>query len=275
MNEYNTLGLDFDKIEYNTLSGLNLFSDEIESSFIFHIPHSKTEIPEQFKSDFVSTELMESEIKLLTDFATDEIFTIGNTTKLVFPYSRIFCDVERLDDENEVMFEYGRGFYYTKTDSGQLLRENLNGNKELIYNDFYLKHHEALTNLVDQKLNKNNFPLIVDCHSFADTPFSSDIEQGADRPDFCIGTDELHTPKWLVNMVYAFLTNQGYSVKINYPYVGTIVPMKHYQVNENVRSIMIEINRKLYMDDGIVNDSKVSKLNQLMSDLFLVKKEPH
>lgn len=114
MIEYNTLGLDFDKIGYNTLLGLNLFSDEIESSFIFHIPHSKTEIPEQFKSDFVNTELMESEIKLLTDFATDEIFTIGNTTKLVFPYSRIFCDVERLDDENEVMFEYGRGFYYKK-----------------------------------------------------------------------------------------------------------------------------------------------------------------
>lgn len=258
-------------IGYNTLLGMDLFSDEIESSLIFHIPHSHTEIPEQFKSDFVNTELMENEIKLLTDFATDEVFTIGSTTKLVFPYSRIFCDVERLEDENEVMFKYGRGFYYTKTDNGELLRENLNGSKEAIYNEYYLKHHEILTHLVDQKLNDNQFPLIVDCHSFADIPFKSDIEQGGERPDFCIGTDAFHTPKWLVDMAFTFLTNQGYSVKINYPYAGTIVPMKHYQKNENVHSIMIEINRKLYMEDGIINDIKVKELNQLMSRLFLIK----
>lgn len=258
-------------IGYNTLLGLDLFSDKIEDSYIFHIPHSKTEIPDQFKSDFVSAEIMEHEIRLLTDFATDEIFTIGSLSKVVFPYSRIFCDVERLDDENEVMFKYGRGFYYTKTDSGEILRENLNGSKEAIYNDYYLKHHNALTNLVDQKLKDGVSPVIVDCHSFADTPFKSDIEQGGERPDFCIGTDAFHTPKWLVDMAFTFLSNQGYSVKINYPYVGTIVPMKHYQVNENVRSIMIEINRNLYMEDGVVDNSKVRQLNQLMSNLFLVK----
>ncbi|TXD82145.1 N-formylglutamate amidohydrolase [Subsaximicrobium wynnwilliamsii] len=257
-------------IGYHTLLGMNSFSDEIEDSYIFHIPHSKTEIPDKFKSDFVSAELMENEIKLLTDFATDEIFTIGSLSKVVFPYSRIFCDAERLDDENEVMFEYGRGFYETKTDSGELLRENSNGNKAMIHSDYYLKHHETLANLVDQKLKDNGFPLIVDCQSFAAIPFKSDIEQGGERPDFCIGTDEFHTPKWLVDMAVAFLTNQGYSVKINFPYVGTIVPLKHYQVNDDVQSIMIEINRKLYIDDGFVNDSKVSKLNQLMSNLFLV-----
>lgn len=266
----NTRGLDFDKIGYNSLLGLHLFKDEIESSLIFHIPHSKTEIPEQFQSDFVSTKLMENEIKLLTDFATDEIFTIGSATKLVFPYSRIFCDVERLDDENEVMFERGRGFYYTKTDNGELLRENLNGSKKVIYDEYYLKHHQTLTNLVDQKLHDIKFCVIVDCHSFADVPFSSDIEQHGERPDFCIGTDEFHTPKWLSDMAYDYLIQQGYSVKINYPYVGTIVPMKHYKANEDVHSIMIEINRKLYMDGGIINHSKVSKLNHLMSNLFLV-----
>lgn len=254
----------------NTILGMDLFSDEFENSLIFHIPHAMTEIPEQFKSDFVGAELMDNEIKLLTDFATDEIFNIDNTSKIVFPYSRIFCDVERLDDENEVMFEYGRGFYYTKTDSGELLRENLNGNKELIHRDYYLKHHETLTNLVDQKLKEEGFALIIDCHSFSDTPFNSDIEQGGERPDFCIGTDGYHTPKWLEDMVYDYLIQQGYSVEINHPYEGTIVPMKHYKTNDEVHSVMIEVNRKLYMDGGIVNDSKVKELNQLLSRLFLV-----
>jgi len=257
-------------IGVNTMLAMDVFSDEFESTLIFHIPHAKTKMPEEFKSDFVSAELMENEIKLLTDFATDKIFTIGSTSKVIFPYSRVFCDVERLDDENEVMFEYGRGFYYTKTDNGELLRENLNGNKAVIYRDFYMKHHEKLTNLVDKKLEDNCFALIVDCHSFTDIPFKSDMEKTGERPDFCIGTDEYHTPKWLVDRVYAFLTNQGYSVKINFPYVGTIVPLKHYQTKNNVYSVMIEINRNLYMDNSGVNYKKIRELNQLLSNLFLL-----
>jgi N-formylglutamate amidohydrolase len=177
--------------------------------------------------------------------------------------------VERLDDENEIMFKCGRGFYYTKTDGGKLLRENLSGNKAVIHSDYYLKHHNTLTKLVDQKLKNNCFALIVDCHSFAEIPFKSDMEQTGERPDFCIGTDEYHTPKWLIERVCTFLTNHGYSVKINYPYVGTIVPLKYYQSNNNVYSIMIEINRKLYMDNSNVNGKKVKKLNRLLSNLFL------
>ncbi len=52
-------------IGYHTLLGMNSISDAFENSLIFHIPHSKTEIPDQFKPDFVSAELMENEIKLL------------------------------------------------------------------------------------------------------------------------------------------------------------------------------------------------------------------
>jgi len=260
-------------IKNNTILGMDLFSGEFESSLIFHIPHSKTEIPQQFKSDFVNTELMENEIKLLTDFATDEIFDVGNASKIVFPYSRVFCDVERLEDENEVMFDYGRGFYYTKTDRGELLRQNSNGNKEIIYSDYYLKHHETLTQIVDQKLKENSFALIVDCHSFANTPFKSDMQQGIERPDFCLGTDDYHTPKWLVDMVRLHLTNLDYTVEINYPYKGTIVPLKHYQTNDSVYSIMIEINRNLYMDNKDVLDHKVKELNQLLSHLFCFTKQ--
>jgi N-formylglutamate amidohydrolase len=256
-------------IKENTVLGMDLFSEEFVNSLIFHIPHSKTEIPHQYKSDFIDTKLVKNEIELLTDFATDEIFNIDNTSKIVFPYSRLFCDVERLDDQNEVMFKYGRGFYYTKTDRGELLRENTEGNKAIIHRDYYLKHHNELTNMVDQKIEDMGFALIVDCHSFADKPFYSDIEQGIDRPDFCLGTDDYHTPKWLIDMVQLHFTNLGYSVGINYPYEGTIVPLQYFKTNDDVLSIMIEVNRKLYMDGSEVNENKVKELNLMISNLFL------
>ena len=255
----------------NTILGMDLFREEWENSLIFHIPHSKTEIPKQFKHDFVSVELAEKEIELLKDFATDEIFDISDTTKVIFPYSRIFCDVERLNDDDEVMLQYGRGFYYTNTDKGELLRENVNGNKQLIYDNYYLKHHKTLTDLVDEKLKTNVFAVLIDCHSFPDTPLISDLEQARERPDFCIGTDAFHSPPWLVDMVKLFLTEKGFSVKLNSPYKGTIVPLKHYQKNTNVYSVMIEINRKLYMEGKFVNPEKVKTLNKILSELFLLQ----
>jgi N-formylglutamate amidohydrolase len=41
----------------------------------------------------------------------------------------------------------------------------------------------------------------------------------------------------------------GYSVGIDRPYAGTMVPMAFYQMDRRVTSIMIEINRSLYMDE--------------------------
>ena len=41
----------------------------------------------------------------------------------------------------------------------------------------------------------------------------------------------------------------GYSVAADYPFSGTLVPMKHYHRDRRVLSVMIEINRSLYMDE--------------------------
>jgi N-formylglutamate amidohydrolase len=258
-----------DKININTILGMDLFKDKLRKSLIFHIPHSKTEIPNEFKSDFVDEDLTNREIDLLTDFATDEIFSIKDTSKIVFPYSRVFCDVERLSDDQEVMFKVGRGFYYTQADCGKELRILNEFNKQKVYDNYYLKHHNELTNLVDKKLEENSFAVIIDCHSYSDKPFQTDLVCDNNRPDFCLGTDSFHTPKWLVDMIYIQLINLGYSVEINSPYEGTIIPLKHYKKDENVYSVMIEINRKLHMDnDYKVNNDMVKKLNNIINSLF-------
>ncbi len=42
----------------------------------------------------------------------------------------------------------------------------------------------------------------------------------------------------------------GYSVKINFPYSGSIVPMSYYKREPQVQSIMIEVNKRLYLDEA-------------------------
>jgi N-formylglutamate deformylase len=56
--------------------------------------------------------------------------------------------------------------------------------------------------------------------------------------------------------------NLGYSLGIDWPYSGSIVPVEHYQKNKNVHSVMLEINRKLYLKENS---------NKKASDYFMIK----
>jgi N-formylglutamate deformylase len=235
--------------------------DKNRNQIILHIPHSSTEIPFY---DGYNIDLIDFQTNLLVDHATDKIFRISDVEALIFPYNRIFCDVERLDDEHEVLFEKGRGFFYTKTDDNQDLRMVIPEIKTKVKSMFYDTHHRKLEEMVDERLKNYSSAIIIDCHSFTNEPFDSDIDKSPYRPDICLGTDKFHTPKWLIDHFEKYFVNNGFSVKIDSPYSGTIVPLKHYNKDNRVLSIMIEINRKLYMDNFEVIDNQVVNLQKLI-----------
>ena len=251
----------------NTILGEDLFADEFRQSLIMHIPHSSLNIPDIDKYLINQDELINENIKL-TDLCTDVIFDIGDdVSKLIFPYSRLYCDVERLPDVDEEMFQYGRGIYYTKTDDGRDLRK-VDDIERTKVQQLYNNHHEDLTDLVEYRLDVLGFANIIDCHSFSDEPFLTDLNSSEERPDICIGVDDFHTPEWMVSRLVSFFTSMGYSVKINNPYSGTIVPLVYYKKNANVSSIMIEVNRKLFTCGTNINYNKVLKLNTIIKNIL-------
>ena len=81
-------------------------------------------------------------------------------------------------------------------------------------------------------------------------PLPYEPDKNPDRPDICIGTDPFHTPEELTQNAEEFFKGKGYSVKINSPYSGTIVPLKHLNRDRRVSSLMIELNRGLYLKEG-------------------------
>lgn len=231
-------------------------------SILIHIPHSSVHIPDTSK--YIVDPM--PEIQLLTDWATDSIFDIPNIPKVVFPYSRVFCDVERFL-EGEPMEKKGMGFYYTHTDDGRRMRENDPIEKNKIRDEYYIPHHQKLYNATKKLREQNGHVLIIDGHSFTDTPFQRDISQNKNRPDICLGSDEFHTPTNILKQLKKFFENQGFSVLINNPYAGCIIPIEYYQKDKNVMGIMIEINRKLYMENGIVIPEKIQKLNEILQKI--------
>ncbi len=93
------------------------------------------------------------------------------------------------------------------------------------------------------------FCLIVDCHSFPSHALPVDINQTTPRPDICIGTDVFHTPPAMVEALKERCAALSWSLGVDFPYSGTLVPLKHYRQEPRVRSVMIEVNRRLYLAD--------------------------
>ncbi len=53
---------------------------------------------------------------------------------------------------------------------------------------------------------------------------------------------------------------------MNNPFSGTIVPLKYYSKNINVHSVMLEINRSLYMDE--VTGKKKENFSRVKQDII-------
>ena len=239
-------------------------SNTLLDTFLLHIPHASIEIPNY--EGFIMDKIEEN-THLLTDWATDKIFDVEGVDKIVTPYSRLFCDVERFEDEGEPMAAIGRGFFYTNGYDGSALRQLDKDVKAWVYTDYYLKHHQLFYDKVKGKLAKHGICHIIDCHSFNDNPLVP-FSDSPLSPDICIGTDAFHTPQNLAYAALDYFKNEGYSVEVNNPYAGCIIPKQFYQIDNAVKGLMIEINKRLYMDKGIVNDEKVQSLNTVLNDFF-------
>lgn len=193
---------------------------------------------------------LESELTRLTDSYTDELFDCGLATPVVFPVSRLVVDPERfLDDVEEPMSKFGMGVVYTKTSTGGPLRKSLTSQaRQSLIEKFYNPHHQALTDAVSEALSNYKRCLIIDCHSFPSKPFRYETDLSP-RPDICLGTDSFHTPVWLRDLAGELFGKAGFSVKIDSPFSGAMVPLSYYHTHGAVYSIMIEINRALYMEE--------------------------
>lgn len=246
-------------------TALDLLSTIIPSEVLFHIPHSSSYIP-SFEGYVGGPAAVKAEIDLLTDWHTDKVFCFDGVATVACAFSRVFCDVERLPDAEEPMFPVGRGFFYTHRDNGTLLRERSEQLAQYVWDLYYQPHHAALAAAVERIVKRHSRCLLIDCHSFSAVPFQTDLDQRTGRPDICLGTDEYHTPPWLIALFREAFQEAGFSVAVNTPYAGTIVPAKSYQRDQRVLSIMIELNRTVYMqaDNSLIPEA-VKKIRAVLA----------
>jgi N-formylglutamate deformylase len=96
-----------------------------------------------------------------------------------------------------------------------------------------------------------------------------DLDQNAKRPDYNIGTDEFHTPFELMETARVFFEKRHLDAVIDKPYSGTIVPLKHNKKDKRVKAIMLEVNRRLYLEPGTnIRSVNYNKVKETVSEFI-------
>lgn len=238
---------------------------------LIHLPHSSLDIPSHIREDILLDDSeLEYELLRITDRYTEQLFNHADVSIHKNVFSRIVFDPERFrDDSNEAMAKVGMGAIYMNSIDGRQMRRISENRREELMKRFYDPYHLELEQKVQMLLDTYGKCLILDGHSFPQVPLPFEFDRNPDRPDICIGTSDYHTPRELCDVIVEFVRKNGFTVKLDSPFAGTMVPMKYYLKDQRVASVMIEINRKLYMDEDTgEKNASFDKVGKLIHNLI-------
>ncbi len=220
------------------------------NSVVLNIPHASPVLP--FGTG-AWDDGIQGEVDRWTDWYTDWLFASASRldsriVPVVYPFSRFFCDVERLvDDPLEAV---GQGFIYERFGT---LKRTVTAAERAFAIRTYKEHHDRL-----RKAIAGEGTLLVDCHSFPSD--LSDVE-------VCIGVnDDWSRPDdALLERVLNRFRKAGYRTEINIPYSNSINP----ECGIRYESLMIELNKGLYMDAGdSLQERRAAKFRAVLDGCF-------
>ena len=217
---------------------------------VLNIPHASPVLP------FGTAgwdEGVRREIGRWTDWYTDWLFApasrlASRIVPVAYPFSRFFCDVERLVDDP--LESVGQGIVYERFG---FLQRTVTAAERAFAMRSYEEHHDRL-----RKAITGEETLLVDCHSFP--PDLSDIE-------VCIGiNDDWSRPdERILQVILEHFRKAGYRTEINVPYSNSVSPA----CGIRYESLMIELNKRLYMNaDGTLLESRASRLRSVLEGCF-------
>lgn len=238
---------------------------------LLHLPHASRYIPLAERAGLaVDDEELERQHLALVDDRTDELFApveAGGVRIVDSPVSRLVVDVERRrDDALEPAAALGMGAVYTRGVGNVPLRPSLTeAERERLLKAWHDPHHALLDRVVASIRRDHGACVLIDAHSYPTDRLPTELE-GAARPEICIGTD----PEWsrgVEKVVARHFIGSGYTVAVNQPYGGSMVPAEirrepqrnlswvhsfHGQMApcKGFFTVMIEVRRDVYLRPG-------------------------
>ena len=145
----------------------------------------------------------------------------------------------------------GLGLIKTKSRYGEPMQEKKLTVAEIKerFDVYYHPYHRELKRIVDETYAKHGTVWQLSCHCMSAGGAPTHADAGKPRADFCLGNIGFTTSsREFVDYVAAEIKKLGYSVTINDPYEGNELNRRHGAPAKRIESIMVEINKKLFMD---------------------------
>jgi len=113
------------------------------NELLLHIPHSSKVIPDEYLADYFDGEELNETLLKLTDTFTEDLFSVDGVSKIIFPYSRAFCGIERFLNNEPMKDKFRQGYYYSNGINLKPFRHN--ESKVVVLENFYNPHHTLIT----------------------------------------------------------------------------------------------------------------------------------
>jgi len=249
---------------------------------ILDSPHSGFEFPDDFGAAVSEAELREGE-----DCYVDELYAGGpelGVPLLAALWPRTYLDPNRHAGDVDLgliegswpgeyrpsgkarvgkaliwrTLEDGRPIYARKLSIESVLRR---------IQRFHAPYHEAIQRLLSETRSRFGRVYHINCHSMRSVAGKqSEDGEGSVRADFVLGDrDGTSCDPRFTEFVRATLAGLGYRVKVNDPYKGVELVRAYADPASGRHSLQIEINKRLYMDEGTLQKNLSTLLTGLKS----------
>lgn len=240
---------------------------KMAANLLVHIPHASLCLPPDFWRDVaVDREVIEHNLHFMADYKVDELARDIDCHKVTAKYSRLYCDVERFqNDADEPMAKLGMGAVYTHLPGGAHYRQVTPERREEIIRQAYEHHHAQLNKLSQKIVAQHGSCMMIDLHSYSDDLVRKLFGYTENLPDICLGYDDEWFSKNNALKLKTYIEQLGYSCALNYPYEGALVPMDFYRdKTPGLRSVMLEVNRRVYLDGEAVRQEAARGINKII-----------
>lgn len=235
-----------------------------ESPLLFDSPHSGRDYPQDFNYVCGFESLRRAEdiyVDRLFDWLPRQGFSF---LKALFPRSYIDLNrsAQKLDRKLFIARSSAKVKFVDEAMGTGLIRRYVTPiTKEEIYSKklrlkdvfnrlsgYYHPYHVKLSKMLDTVYQQHNGYVYLSCHSMP-----SDLGQGRENPyDIILGTNNnRRCDPALIGYLKKQFEKRGYRVGLNVPYFsGGYMVQKFGAPEDNKHAILLEINRKLYVNEG-------------------------
>ncbi len=230
---------------------------------VVDVSRSGREYPIDMRSPVPFTAIHDNASVYVEDIWGDTPRYGGTMLYALFPHMYIDANRHELDIDPELVegkwpvplqptvSKRGLGLLKSKSRYGEPVQERklTFEDVEERLNNYHRPYHEELKSIIDRTKASYGFVYHLSCHCMSAIGAPTHPDAGKERPDFCLGDmNGSSASRAFVEQVADTIRQQGFTCTINEPYTGGELNRRYGKPAEGVESIMVEINKKRFMD---------------------------